>query len=154
MRSVGGEGRSGPAALYRPRAAAQNELLQTQTHLPANPKPSAHEGHEGGEQLSRNGAKGRTILRVLGVRLLPVMLKMLCSCRHCGLHSPSAAAKRLNHHRMAWVEKDRNDHRVSTLLLCAGSPTTRPEQNFSQYKGTLRAMQGRARLPASCVCQA
>ena len=27
---------------------------------------------------------------------------------------------------MAWVEKDRNDHRVSTPLLCAGSPTSRP----------------------------
>ena len=26
---------------------------------------------------------------------------------------------------MAWVEKDHND-RVSTPLLCAGSPTTRP----------------------------
>ena len=29
-------------------------------------------------------------------------------------------------HGMAWVEKDHNDHRVSTPLLCAGSPTTRP----------------------------
>ena len=29
-------------------------------------------------------------------------------------------------HRMAWVEKDHNDHLVSTPLLCAGSPTTRP----------------------------
>jgi len=28
-------------------------------------------------------------------------------------------------HRMAWVEKDHNDHLVSTPLLCAGSPTTR-----------------------------
>jgi len=28
--------------------------------------------------------------------------------------------------RMAWVEKDHNDHVVSTPLLCAGSPTTRP----------------------------
>jgi len=27
---------------------------------------------------------------------------------------------------MAWVEKDHNDHRVSTPLLCAGSPTSRP----------------------------
>jgi len=27
---------------------------------------------------------------------------------------------------MAWVEKDHNDHVVSTSLLCAGSPTTRP----------------------------
>jgi len=27
---------------------------------------------------------------------------------------------------MAWVEKDHNDHWVSTPLLCAGSPTTRP----------------------------
>jgi len=27
---------------------------------------------------------------------------------------------------MAWVEKDYNDHQVSTPLLCAGSPTTRP----------------------------
>jgi len=27
-------------------------------------------------------------------------------------------------HRMAWVEKDHNDHLVSTPLLCAGSPTT------------------------------
>jgi len=26
---------------------------------------------------------------------------------------------------MAWVEKDHNDHPVSTPLLCAGSPTTR-----------------------------
>jgi len=25
-------------------------------------------------------------------------------------------------HRMAWVEKDHNDHLVSTPLLCAGSP--------------------------------
>ena len=29
-------------------------------------------------------------------------------------------------HRMAWVEKDLKDHLVSTPLLCAGSPTTRP----------------------------
>ena len=29
-------------------------------------------------------------------------------------------------HRKAWVEKDHNDHPVSTPLLCAGSPTTRP----------------------------
>ncbi len=27
---------------------------------------------------------------------------------------------------MAWVEKDHNDHQVSTPLLCAGLPTTRP----------------------------
>ena len=27
---------------------------------------------------------------------------------------------------MAWVEKDHNDHQVSTPLLCAGSPATRP----------------------------
>jgi len=27
---------------------------------------------------------------------------------------------------MAWGEKDHNDHRVSTPLLCAGFPTTRP----------------------------
>jgi len=30
---------------------------------------------------------------------------------------------------MAWVEKDHNDHQVSTPLLCAGSPTTRPTTN-------------------------
>jgi len=29
-------------------------------------------------------------------------------------------------HRMAWVEKDHNDHRVSIPLLCAGSPTITP----------------------------
>jgi len=29
-------------------------------------------------------------------------------------------------HRMAWVEKDHNDHRVSRPLPWAGSPTTRP----------------------------
>jgi len=29
-------------------------------------------------------------------------------------------------HNMAWVEKDHNDHLVSTPLLCAGSPITRP----------------------------
>ena len=33
---------------------------------------------------------------------------------------------KLKNHRMAWVEKDHNDHLVSTSLLCAGSPTTRP----------------------------
>jgi len=27
---------------------------------------------------------------------------------------------------MAWVEKDHNDHLVSTPLLCAGLPATRP----------------------------
>ena len=27
---------------------------------------------------------------------------------------------------MIWVKKDHNDHRVSTPLLCSGSPTTRP----------------------------
>jgi len=27
---------------------------------------------------------------------------------------------------MAWVEKDHNDHLVSTSMLCAGSPTARP----------------------------
>ena len=31
-----------------------------------------------------------------------------------------------SYHRMAWVEKDHSDHVVSTPLLCAGSPTTRP----------------------------
>ena len=30
------------------------------------------------------------------------------------------------YHRTAWVEKDLKDHLVSTPLLCAGSPTTRP----------------------------
>jgi len=29
-------------------------------------------------------------------------------------------------HRMAWVEKDHNDHPVSNPLLCTGSPTSRP----------------------------
>ena len=29
-------------------------------------------------------------------------------------------------YRMTWVEKDHNDHWVSTPLLCAGSPATRP----------------------------
>ena len=29
-------------------------------------------------------------------------------------------------HRMAWVEKDHNDHLISTPLLSAGLPTTRP----------------------------
>jgi len=29
-------------------------------------------------------------------------------------------------HRMARVEKDHNDHLVSTPQLCVGSPTTRP----------------------------
>ena len=28
---------------------------------------------------------------------------------------------------MAWVEKDHNDPPVSTPMLCAGLPTTRPE---------------------------
>ena len=32
----------------------------------------------------------------------------------------------VTYHRMAWVEKDSNDHQFSTPLLCAGSPTTRP----------------------------
>lgn len=32
----------------------------------------------------------------------------------------------LHNHRMAWVEKDQNDHWVSTSLPCAGSPTTTP----------------------------
>ena len=31
-----------------------------------------------------------------------------------------------SYHGMAWVEKDDNDHRVSTPLLCAGLPITRP----------------------------
>ena len=29
-------------------------------------------------------------------------------------------------HRTAWIEKNSNAHLVSTPLLCAGSPTTRP----------------------------
>jgi len=29
-------------------------------------------------------------------------------------------------HRMAWVQKDHNDHLVSTPLLCSGSPIARP----------------------------
>jgi len=33
----------------------------------------------------------------------------------------------LQNRRMAWVEKSHNDHLVSTPLLCAGSPTTRPD---------------------------
>jgi len=32
----------------------------------------------------------------------------------------------IEHHRMAWVEKDHNDHLVSISLLCAGLPITRP----------------------------
>ena len=32
----------------------------------------------------------------------------------------------VSYRRMAWVEKDHNDHLVSTPLLCAGSPTTTP----------------------------
>ena len=38
---------------------------------------------------------------------------------------------------MAWVEKDHNDHRVSTSLLHAGLPTTRPDdvgQHFDCYQ--------------------
>jgi len=45
------------------------------------------------------------------------------------LHSASAQYEftgRALTHRMAWVEKDHNDHLVSTSLLCAGLPTTRP----------------------------
>ena len=34
--------------------------------------------------------------------------------------------KKSQNHRTAWIEKDHNDHRVSTPLLCAESPTTRP----------------------------
>ena len=30
------------------------------------------------------------------------------------------------YHRRVWVEKDHSDHLVSTPLLCAGSPLTRP----------------------------
>jgi len=41
------------------------------------------------------------------------------NCSECFEHTAS-------HHRMAWVEKDHNDHRVSAPLLCAGSPATRP----------------------------
>ena len=29
-------------------------------------------------------------------------------------------------HRIAWIERDHGDHLVSTPLLCAGLPTTRP----------------------------
>lgn len=32
----------------------------------------------------------------------------------------------LQYHRMVWVEKDHNDHLISTPLLCAGSPITTP----------------------------
>ena len=32
----------------------------------------------------------------------------------------------ISYHRMAWVEKVHNDHRLSTPLLCAGLPTTEP----------------------------
>ena len=39
---------------------------------------------------------------------------------HTGIHIES------QNHRMAWVEKDHNAHLVSTPLLCAGSPTSRP----------------------------
>ena len=31
-----------------------------------------------------------------------------------------------SYHRMTCIEKDHSDHRVSTPLLCAGLPTTRP----------------------------
>jgi len=37
----------------------------------------------------------------------------------------SLTGKESWNHRMAWVEKDHNDQ-VSTTLLCAGSPNTRP----------------------------
>uniref|UniRef100_A0A8C9FFG2 Serine/threonine-protein phosphatase 2A regulatory subunit B'' subunit beta n=1 Tax=Pavo cristatus TaxID=9049 RepID=A0A8C9FFG2_PAVCR len=38
--------------------------------------------------------------------------------------------------KMAWVENDHNDHLVSTPLLCAGSPTTRPG-SFTDISYTL-----------------
>ena len=44
---------------------------------------------------------------------------------------------------MAWVEKDHNDHRVSTPLLCAGSPTIRPNQAAqSHIQPGLECLQG------------
>ena len=39
---------------------------------------------------------------------------------------------------MAWVEKDRNGHRVSTPLLCAGLPTTSPGLILFSSKGLFR----------------
>ena len=42
------------------------------------------------------------------------------------LHTSSQFTHKSWNHRMAQVEKDHNDHRVSAPLLCAGSPTTRP----------------------------
>ena len=45
------------------------------------------------------------------------------SVNHPSQHTASIIE---SYHRMAWVHKDHNDHQVSTPLLCAGSPTTRP----------------------------
>ena len=42
---------------------------------------------------------------------------------------------------MAWVEKDHNDHLVSTPLLCAGSPTTRQAAQ-SHIQPGLECLQG------------
>jgi len=47
----------------------------------------------------------------------------------------------LQNHRMAWVEKDHNDHLVSTPLLCAGSPP--PDQAAqSHIQPGLKCLQG------------
>jgi len=42
------------------------------------------------------------------------------------MEKSTPAMNKSYNHRMAWVEKDHNGHLVSTALLCAGSPTTRP----------------------------
>ena len=58
----------------------------------------------------------------------------------CLLRNYSVNVQSQNY-RMAWVEKDCNDHRVSTPLLCAGLPTTRPGSQ-SHIQPDLKCLQG------------
>lgn len=46
----------------------------------------------------------------------------------CLLEHPAhvLGAYESENHRMVWVDKDHSDHLVSTFLLCAGSPATKP----------------------------
>ena len=51
---------------------------------------------------------------------------VLCIC----ITLSNFCRNRRKNHRKAWVEKDHNDHWVSTPLLCAGSPTARPRSHW------------------------
>jgi len=64
------------------------------------------------------------IICVFDILMFCFQISLKVNLKHIGNHPNRCFDCIVN--LMAWVEKEHNDHRVSTALLCAGSPTTRP----------------------------